>query len=171
MNIKTIQLSSEERTVAVPKCPLFGGSTVCTHNYVCAYLYNFLQYILYFSAPTAPPTSFNVIAINSTTLEFQWGLPIVQHRNGIIQGYTLFLRPANKEEIVVTISSNMTMEYLFVGLTPSTAYTCSVLAFTNENGPRSVYLTVVTPGSGIYQYITLNVHLETFTYVDFYVAN
>ncbi len=103
---------------------------------------------LFLPAPTAPPTAFHVLALNSTALEFQWGFPLVKYRNGLIKGYKLFLRPADDEEIEVIVDSNITTEYIFVGLTPSTGYTCSVLAFTNDDGPRSVYLTVITPREG-----------------------
>ncbi len=108
-----------------------------------------MVYTVYFPAPTAPPTAFHVLALNSTTLEFQWGLPLLQYRNGLIQGYKLFVRPANDDETEVIIRSNMTTEYLFVELTPSAVYTCSVLAFTGWDGPRSIYLTVIMPGPGM----------------------
>ena len=100
---------------------------------------------MYFTAPTAPPSAFHVVVINSTAVEFQWELPLLEHRNGIIQGYKLFITPLNQNEEEIVIASNQTTEYIVSGLTPNTVYTCSILAYTVGDGPRSVLLRVTTP--------------------------
>ena len=96
------------------------------------------------AAPTAPPSAFHVVVINSTAVEFQWELPLLEHRNGIIQGYKLFIAPLNQNEEEIVIASNRRTEYIVNGLTPNTVYTCSILAYTVGDGPRSILLRVTT---------------------------
>ena len=86
-----------------------------------------------------------MVVINSTAVEFQWELPLLEHRNGIVQGYKLFIVPLNQNEEEIVIASNQTTEYIVNGLTPNTVYTCSILAYTVGDGPRSVLLRVTTP--------------------------
>ena len=104
------------------------------------------------TAPTAPPSAFHIVVLNSTAIEFQWEMPLLEHRNGIIQGYKLYLRPLGQNETEYVVLTNSVMEYIVNGLNPSTVYTCSILAFTINDGPRSIYLTVVTPNEGILSY-------------------
>ena len=103
-------------------------------------------------APTGPPTNFHVVVLNSTGIEIQWNLPPYNLRNGIIRGFKLFVQPEGQgEEQVYTISNNETDEYIVGRLTPSTAYVCSILAYTIADGPRSIHLTVITRESSKYR--------------------
>ena len=95
--------------------------------------------------PTAPPTSFHVVVLNTTAIEVQWGLPLYQHRNGIIRGYKLFVQQQGQQERTINIVGNDTTEYIVSGLEPGTAYIVSALAYTVGDGPRSIHLTVLTP--------------------------
>ena len=95
--------------------------------------------------PTAPPTSFHVVVLNTTAIEVQWDLPLYQHRNGIIRGYKLFVQQQGRQERTINIAGNDTTEYIVSGLEPGTAYIVSALAYTVGDGPRSIHLTVFTP--------------------------
>lgn len=96
--------------------------------------------------PTAPPTSFHVVVLNTTAIEVQWNLPLFQFRNGIIRGYRLFIQQQGEErERMINIVGNDTTEYIISGLEPGTAYIVSALAYTVGDGPRSIHLTVSTP--------------------------
>ena len=95
--------------------------------------------------PTAPPTSFHVVVLNTTAIEVQWGLPLWNLRNGIIRGYKLFVQQQGRQERMINIVGNDTTEYIVSGLEPGTAYIVSALAYTVGDGPRSIHLTVLTP--------------------------
>lgn len=95
-------------------------------------------------APTGPPTSFNLVVINSSAIEATWELPAFNVRNGIIRGYKLFVQIGRMNVRNITIRNNGTLAYIVSGLQRATAYTLSVLAYTVADGPKSIHLTVVT---------------------------
>ena len=98
-----------------------------------------------FTAPDGPPTSFDLMVINSTAIEALWELPEIGVRNGIIRGYKLFVQSMGRDIRNITISNNQTLAYIVGGLERSTPYTFSILAYTLAgDGPRSIHLTAVT---------------------------
>ena len=97
-----------------------------------------------FLAPTGPPTSFELVVINSTAIEATWELPAINLRNGFIRGYRLFVLSRGREMRNITIPNNGTLAYIVGGLERATPYTISVLAYTIADGPRSIYLTAIT---------------------------
>ena len=104
---------------------------------------------LLFVAPSAPPTSFHVVVLNSTAIEFQWELPPTEFQNGIIRGYKLFIREQSSgTERMTDISDGNANEFIVTGLTAGTAYVCSMLAYTSADGPRTLFLTASTYQNG-----------------------
>ena len=98
------------------------------------------------TAPSGPPSQFHIQAINETAIEAQWELPNQNERNGIIRGYKLYVQSADENVInVFNITNNNTLVYVISDREPKTAYTVSILAYTNAgDGPKSIHLTAVT---------------------------
>lgn len=100
-------------------------------------------------APSAPPTSFHVVVLNSTAIEFQWELPPTEFQNGIIRGYKLFAREQDSDtEVMMDVPDGDANEFIVTGLTAGTAYVCSMLAYTSADGPRTLLLTASTYENG-----------------------
>ena len=67
----------------------------------------------------------------------------------MVRGYLLFVQPLNGgPELQYNITGGDSTQLIVGGLTADKGYTCSVLAYTVAEGPRSVYLTVVTFAEG-----------------------
>ena len=107
------------------------------HNY-------YTLYIPVSAAPDGPPTSFDLVVINSTAIEALWELPGYSVRNGIIRGYKLFVQSQGRDIKNITITNNQTLAYIVGGLKRGTPYTFSILAYTVADGPRSIHLTAIT---------------------------
>ena len=127
----------------------------CSLTALCLFKSFFIAFLRYShpilspTAPSAPPTSFHVVILNSTAIELQWGLPVDTFRNGIIRGYKLFIKQQGTiDDTVITVLDNSTTEYIITGLTANTAYVCSMLAFTVADGPRTIHLTAITMEDG-----------------------
>ena len=103
-----------------------------------------LEIIIPSLAPTGPPTSFDLVAINTTAIEATWELPAANLRNGFIRGYRLFVQSNGRSVRNITIPDNTTLGYIVTGLQRATPYTFSVLAYTVADGPRSIHLTAIT---------------------------
>lgn len=88
------------------------------------------------------------MVLNSTAVLVEWDLPLSTLRNGIIRGYKLFVQREGGDEVTFNIKGNETDSYTVTGRQPNTAYVVSILAYTVEDGPRSIHLTAVTPSSG-----------------------
>lgn len=105
-------------------------------------------------APSGPPISVHVLVLNSTAVEVQWNLPFFNLRNGIIRGFKIFvelvgLLPQGMES-VIDVADGQAEEYIIGDLEPGTVYTFSVLAYTVDDGPRSIHLTLTTFSEGTY---------------------
>ena len=101
------------------------------------------------TAPSAPPSFFHVVVLNSTAIEFQWELPPLEFQNGIIRGYKLFYQEqGSMSESMVNVQDPDANVYIVAGLSPGTAYVCSMLAYTGADGPRTLYLTASTYANG-----------------------
>ena len=87
------------------------------------------------TAPSAAPSNLQVISISSSSLHFQWNPPPLEHRNGIIRRYVLFLLQLNSETRVQ--QSSLTESITFSNLKPYTTYRCKVAAYTTALGPFS----------------------------------
>ena len=110
---------------------------------------NYVPLNLIFAAPSAPPTSFHIVVLNSTAIEFQWELPPTEFQNGIIRGYRLFIREqSSNTEKTTDVPDGNANEFIVAGLTVGTAYVCSMLAYTSADGPRTLFLTASTYQTG-----------------------
>ena len=71
------------------------------------------------TAPTAPPTAFHLVVLNSTAIEVQWESPPYDHINGVLRGYKLFVQPQGENEIMynITVSINLLTPKCLKGLT------------------------------------------------------
>ena len=75
-----------------------------------------------------------------------WELPAPNQRSGFIRGYRLFVQNTGGDIIRnITITNSETLAYVVGGLQRATPYTFSILAYTVADGPRSIYLTAITP--------------------------
>ncbi len=100
------------------------------------------------TAPSGPPTSIHVLALNNTAIEVQWNLPIISLRNGLVRGFKIFVQNEDSEELI-DVSDGSAREYIISGLEPSTFYTISILAYTVADGVRSIDLTLPTYSEGL----------------------
>lgn len=126
------------------------------------------------SAPGAPPTAFHVVVLNSSAIELQWNLPLDKFRNGVIRGFKLFIQQQSTTvDNVINVDDNSTTEYIVSGLTANTAYICSMLAYTNADGPRTIQLTVITMASGEFGVAYSDITKFVYTHNYFYaiIAN
>ena len=90
-------------------------------------MYNFFS-----TAPEGPPTNFHVIVINSTSVEVQWDAPLRTLQNGEILGYIVFVLPDGGTERQIDFPTNSTdfdVARIIAGLTPSSTYSFSVIAY------------------------------------------
>ena len=102
-------------------------------------------HLAHFAAPSGPPTLFHVTVLDCNSTRAEWDLPLPQNRNGLIRGFKVFVQPSEGgEEMEFIVIGNTTTELIVEGLTPSTGYVFSVLAFTVGDGPRTIHLTVET---------------------------
>ena len=118
-------------------------------NYLNFHFIHDCTFMCYYAAPTAPPSFFHVVVLNSTAVEFQWELPPIEYRNGIVRGFKLFIgQQGITAETTVNVSDPDANEYIVSRLSPATPYVCSMLAYNSADGPRTVYLTVSTFPNG-----------------------
>ena len=84
------------------------------------------------TAPSAPPSSVRVYALNSTAISVQWGPVDCVHRNGDITGYTVQYKvvgSAEGERTVKMASEDFSGGiYTISGLSAATEYTVEVAA-------------------------------------------
>ena len=100
------------------------------------------------TAPSAAPGNLQVISISSSSLHFQWNPPPLEHRNGIIRRYILFLLQLNSQTRVQ--QSSLTESITFSNLKPYTTYKCKVAAYTTALGPFSSEIVNRTDEDGKY---------------------
>ena len=103
------------------------------------------------AAPSAPPSFFHVVVLNSTAIEFQWELPPIEFQNGIIRGYKLFIQQqgSSNPERMIDVPDSDANEFIVTGLDPGSPYVCSMLAYTTADGPRTLHLTASTYQNGM----------------------
>ena len=96
--------------------------------------------------PSEPPTNVSVIALNATSALVSWSPPLPEHRNGIIQSYTMRVVGVHtREDFTISIVATETM----VGnLHPFYSYKITVATVTIAHGPYSNPVTVEMPPLG-----------------------
>ena len=99
------------------------------------------------TAPSAPPTSFEIDVINATSIFLSWGPPPEEERNGIIRQYVVELKTAKFDNFTsVSTGTNVTA----TNLHPYTMYECTVAAETIVVGVSSSSISALTYESGSY---------------------
>ena len=87
-----------------------------------------------------------MISLNATTALASWSPPLPEHRNGIIQGYTLRVVGVHTEEdFTLSVAG---AETTVGGLHPFYSYKITVAAVTISHGPFSNPITVEMPPLG-----------------------
>ncbi|XP_073259200.1 uncharacterized protein [Porites lutea] len=90
--------------------------------------------------PSQAPTSFNVSACTSTSIDASWNLPPAISRNGIITGFKLFYKRKEFHEppTIIKISNAVIHTKTVTGLDKYAVYEFQVLAFNSAgDGPKS----------------------------------
>ena len=96
--------------------------------------------------PSEPPANVSVTSLNATTALASWSPPLPEHRNGIVQGYTVRVVGVHTREDFTT-SVNAT-ESVIGSLHPFYSYKMTVAAITISHGPFSNPVTVEMPPLG-----------------------
>ena len=105
------------------------------------------------TAPSAPPTSVSVYALNRTAITVQWGPVDCIHRNGDITGYSVRHGEVGSAEGERTVDEMVSGDfsggmYTISGLSPATPYTVEEAAETSAGpGPYSDPVNIETPDS------------------------
>ena len=102
----------------------------------------------FLSAPSAPPTHFNVTEVTSSSITIQWELVNCIYRNGDITGYSLqYGVEGSGSTHALGISGDGTTQITFSGLDCGTTYSIEVAAVNSAGtGVYSNALSVMTEG-------------------------
>ena len=109
---------------------------VCTIDYT-------INVITLFKAPNSSPQNVSIQVYNSTSLNLSWIVPPVEHHNGIIQYYIIWMRVIN-----TGYSENFTSYNTWIVLTslhPYYTYIFQIAAVTVEQGPFSTNISITMP--------------------------
>lgn len=98
--------------------------------------------------PSSTPMNIRVTTVTSTNALLLWDPPLLQHRNGILTGYTVRIsKRQSMESQIVTTSSNY---FNVSSLEPHTEYRFAVSASTSKGGgPFSNYSSFITRQDGM----------------------
>ena len=100
--------------------------------------------VLIFAVPSGPPQNLTLQANNSRTLMLEWEIPLPQHVNGIVTGFTIYISSHLRNSTLLVQSNDTT--YIITSLRPHVAYTCMIAAHTSVGiGPFSSGITLTTP--------------------------
>ncbi|XP_022431199.1 receptor-type tyrosine-protein phosphatase F isoform X10 [Delphinapterus leucas] len=105
------------------------------------------------SMPSGPPRKVEVEPLNSTAVRVSWKLPVPSKQHGQIRGYQVtYVRLENGEPrgppIIQDVMLAEAQEAAISGLTPETAYSITVAAYTTKgDGARSKPKIVTTTGA------------------------
>lgn len=114
-----------------------------------------LMFACHIAEPSESPTDVRVTPLNATTVVVSWTPPLPEHRNGIIQGYTIRVVGVHTPEDF-TLSVNST-ETMIGSLHPFYSYKYTVAAVTISHGPFSNPVTVMIPPLGMSKSILVRV--------------
>ena len=100
-----------------------------------------------YTAPSGPPTNFNVKALSSDSLQVTWNPPLPEEQNGIITHYVVTITNLNNGVEMEHIVGNTSIVVSL--LDPHTQYDVFVLAATAAGiGPATSPLSVHTHEDG-----------------------
>ena len=103
-------------------------------------------YVVYFLAPSSPPTNVHFDNVTSTSFTLFWTAPPPESHNGFIRHYTVHCLEHDTEQTLQSISYST--ERVVDSLHPFYSYTCSVSAVTVIDGPSSDNVTILTSQDG-----------------------
>ena len=133
-------------TIRMPEdgmdCHLTASCFFFLHNYAS----NFVSHCPT-AVPSSAPVSLQGSAVNSTTIQLQWGLPPLADQNGVIRSYYINISVAETGSIFQLTS--VTTAWNISNLHPYYTYTITVAAVTIGPGPYSVALTIRMPEDGM----------------------
>lgn len=94
--------------------------------------------------PDGPPENLQIETINTTSVLFQWDMPAVEKRNGIIVGYKISIKE-NDKQIWHSNEDSEPRKKIINGLLPFHKYSVRVTARTqNGSGPASEWIIAET---------------------------
>ena len=99
------------------------------------------------TVPSSAPVHLQGSAVNSTTIQLQWGPPPLADRNGVIRSYHINISVAETGSVFRLTS--VTTAWNILNLHPYYTYTITVAAVTIGPGPYSVALTIRMPEDGM----------------------
>lgn len=97
-------------------------------------------------APGGSPRNLRVFSLNSTSIQLAWDSPSPDDHNGLIQEYHINITQAISGVTIQEISNQT--HIVITGLNPYTIYHCSVAAVTNDRGPYTDVISVITKEDG-----------------------
>ena len=114
-----------------------------------------IEFCILSIAPTAPPENFVMSAINSTAISFQWELPPVDQRNGIITRYTLSCQEYIKQmfysldaSFPLDIYENTSISLVINEFRPGTLIACTVTSSNEAGTGPPAYFNISTVEQG-----------------------
>ena len=103
---------------------------------------------LYFSTvPSAPPRSVAAYATSPTSLFVSWSVPLLEHRNGCIRQYRIYVVERDTGTTLTRLINTGTFQVTISSLHPYYQYECKVAAITTGEGPSSQTVTTRTYSS------------------------
>ena len=107
------------------------------------------MYLLFTTAPTAPPGNFNLQVVGSRTIVASWRLPPFEEQNGVIISYTIVLVELPTNTTLVYQREGNHTELIVEELHPYYEYRCSIVAATQVGAsPSSDFVTIRTGEDG-----------------------
>lgn len=102
---------------------------------------------LLFSAPSAPPESFNAVPGSPTSASITWDTPPADDVNGVIIQYVINVTVVGSGRTFLLYSTETTLNV--TTLQPYTTYICIIAAVTSAGvGPFSSQFVLATPQAG-----------------------
>ena len=96
------------------------------------------------SIPTRGPTIlYSDVVVTSETIQLQWNVIELRHRNGVILSYTILYTTADEKDVTLSTGSSM-REFTITGLSPYTLYRISIAGETSGVGPYGAVMEVIT---------------------------
>ena len=109
-------------------------------------MYHLYNTALLYTAPSAAPQNIGGYASGSTSIYLSWSPPPLQHRNGRIRRYYIYVREVNTG--TQTQHSSTGLQTTIYWLHPYYTYECRVAAYTISEGTLSQPVTITTDEDG-----------------------
>ena len=107
-------------------------------------MYHLCNTALLYTAPSAAPQNIGGDASGSTSLYLYWSPPPLQHRNGLIRRYHIYVREVDTGTEIQRTSTGLQTSTTIYQLHPYYTYECRVAAYTISEGTLSQPVTITT---------------------------